>query len=168
MDLTLARGLNYYTGTIFEAVSNTIEIGSIAAGGRYDDLTSIFGLNNISGVGISFGLDRILFLLKEQGLLPQKNDDKIKVMFTNFGNKESLFSYNAIMKLREKGIVCELYPNHSKLKKQISYANKKGIPFIVLVGENELYMRKYTLKNMLNGSQKTIDLQALISSFTKK
>ena len=168
LDLTLARGLNYYTGTIFEAVSNSIDIGSIAAGGRYDDLTSIFGLNNISGVGISFGLDRILFLLKEQGLLPQKNEVKIEVMFTNFGNKESLFSYNAIMKLREKGIICELYPNDSKLKKQISYANKKGIPFIVLVGENELYMRKYTLKNMSNGSQKTIDLQGLISNFTKE
>ena len=166
LDITLARGLNYYTGAIFEvSAPDAVAMGSIGGGGRYDDLTSIFGLKGVSGVGISFGLDRIALVLGELGLFPENNKPKTQVLFTNFGPEESLYCYKAIQSLRSNGIVAELYPDTLKLKKQITYANKRNIPYIVLVGNQEMNSNTFILKNMLDGSQKTLDLEALISQF---
>ena len=167
LDITLARGLNYYTGAIFEvSAPDGITMGSIGGGGRYDDLTSIFGLKGLSGVGISFGLDRIALVLEELGLFPENNTQTTQVLFVNFGAKEGLYCYKAIQSLRSNGIVAELYPDALKLKKQITYANRRDIPYVVLVGDQEMNSNTYTLKTMLDGSQKTLDLKALISQFT--
>jgi histidyl-tRNA synthetase len=167
LDITLARGLNYYTGAIFEvSAPDAVAMGSIGGGGRYDDLTSIFGLKGLSGVGISFGLDRIALVLEELGLFPENNTQTIQVLFVNFGAKEGLYCYKAIQSLRSNGIVAELYPDALKLKKQITYANRRDIPYVVLVGDQEMNSNTYTLKTMLDGSQKTLDLKALISQFT--
>ena len=167
LDITLARGLNYYTGAIFEvSAPDGISMGSIGGGGRYDDLTSIFGLKGLSGVGISFGLDRIALVLEELGLFPENNTQTTQVLFVNFGAKEGLYCYKAIQSLRSNGIVAELYPDALKLKKQITYANRRDIPYVVLVGDQEMNSNTYTLKTMLDGSQKTLDLKALISQFT--
>ncbi|NNC49865.1 MAG: histidine--tRNA ligase [Flaviramulus sp.] len=154
LDVTLARGLNYYTGAIFEvAAPKTVNMGSIGGGGRYDDLTSIFGMNHVSGVGISFGLDRIYLVLEELGLFPETVNKNVKVLFINFGDKESLFSLKAIKQLRAQGINAELYPDSAKMKKQMNYANKRNIPFVVLVGDEELKSNNYTLKDMTSGEQ---------------
>ena len=167
LDITLARGLNYYTGAIFEvSAPDAVAMGSIGGGGRYDDLTSIFGLKGLSGVGISFGLDRIALVLEELGLFPENNTQTTQVLFVNFGAKEGLYCYKAIQSLRSNGIVAELYPDVLKLKKQITYANRRDIPYVVLVGDQEINSNTYTLKTMLDGSQKTLDLKALISEFT--
>jgi histidyl-tRNA synthetase len=167
LDITLARGLNYYTGAIFEvSAPDAVAMGSIGGGGRYDDLTSIFGLKGLSGVGISFGLDRIALVLEELGLFPENNTQTTQVLFVNFGAKEGLYCYKAIQSLRSNGIVAELYPDALKLKKQITYANRRDIPYVVLVGDQEMKSNTYTLKTMLDGSQKTLDLKALISQFT--
>lgn len=167
LDITLARGLNYYTGAIFEvSAPDAVAMGSIGGGGRYDDLTSIFGLKGLSGVGISFGLDRIALVLEELGLFPENNIQTTQVLFVNFGAKEGLYCYKAIQSLRSNGIVAELYPDALKLKKQITYANRRDIPYVVLVGDQEMNSNTYTLKTMLDGSQKTLDLKALISQFT--
>lgn len=167
LDITLARGLNYYTGAIFEvSAPDAVAMGSIGGGGRYDDLTSIFGLKGLSGVGISFGLDRIALVLEELGLFPENNTQTTQVLFVNFGAKEGLYCYKAIQSLRSNGIVAELYPDVLKLKKQITYANRRDIPYVVLVGDQEMNSNTYTLKTMLDGSQKTLDLKALISEFT--
>ena len=165
LDVTLARGLNYYTGAIFEvSAPEEISMGSIGGGGRYDDLTSIFGLNNVSGVGISFGLDRIALVLEELNLYPEtSNQFFTQVLFTNFGPSESLYSYKAIQFLRANGIIAELYPDFSKLKKQIAYANKRSIPNVVLVGDDEITANTFTLKNMSTGTQETVDLQTLLN-----
>lgn len=164
LDVTLARGLNYYTGAIFEvAAPKNVAMGSIGGGGRYDDLTSIFGMNHVSGVGISFGLDRIYLVLEELGLFPETVNKNVKVLFINFGDKEALFSLKAIKQLRSQGINAELYPDNAKMKKQMNYANKRNIPFVVLVGDEELKSNTYELKDMLSGSQKTFDLESLIN-----
>ena len=169
LDITLARGLNYYTGAIFEvSAPDTVVLGSIGGGGRYDDLTSIFGLKDLSGVGISFGLDRIALVLEELKLFPENNSQTTQVLFANFGSKESLYSYKAIQSLRSDGIVAELYPDALKLKKQITYANKRDIPYVVLVGNQEMTSSTYTLKNMLDGSQKTLDFKSLVSQLNKE
>jgi len=169
LDITLARGLNYYTGAIFEvSAPDTVVSGSIGGGGRYDDLTSIFGLKDVSGVGISFGLDRIALVLEELKLFPENNSQITQVLFANFGSKEGLYSYKAIQSLRSNGIVAELYPDVIKLKKQISYANKREIPYVVLVGDEEMTSNTYTLKNMLDGSQKTLDFKSLVSQLNKE
>ena len=169
LDITLARGLNYYTGAIFEvSAPDTVVLGSIGGGGRYDDLTSIFGLKDLSGVGISFGLDRIALVLEELKLFPENNSQTTQVLFANFGSKESLYSYRAIQSLRSNGIVAELYPDALKLKKQITYANKRDIPYMVLVGSQEMTSNTYTLKNMLDGSQKTLDFKSLVSQLNKE
>jgi histidyl-tRNA synthetase len=167
LDVTLARGLNYYTGAIFEvSAPEGVAMGSIGGGGRYDDLTSIFGLKGVSGVGISFGLDRIALVLEELNLFPENSTQSTtQVLFANFGSNESLYSYKAIQSLRSRGIVAELYPDPSKLKKQITYANKRGIPYVVLVGDEEMAANTFTLKNMTTGTQETVDLKTLISSF---
>ncbi len=162
LDVTLARGLNYYTGAIFEvAAPATVQMGSIGGGGRYDDLTGIFGLNGVSGVGISFGLDRIYLVLEELGLFPETVSQNTKIMFINFGETEALYALKAIKKLRDSGIATELYPDPSKMKKQMNYANKREIPFIALAGPEEMEAAQYTLKDMATGEQEKISLQEL-------
>lgn len=163
IDVTLARGLNYYTGAIYEVQTEKVKMGSIGGGGRYDDLTGIFGLKNISGIGISFGLDRIYLVLEELNLFKVVDLPKPRVVFINFGEKEALYSMKAIKKLRENGIKSELYPDAAKLKKQMNYANKREIPFVVLVGEQEVSEGKFTLKNMLTGEQSLCDIDNLLS-----
>lgn len=163
-DVTLARGLNYYTGAIFEvAAPETVKMGSIGGGGRYDDLTGIFGMKDVSGVGISFGLDRIYLVLEELNLFPEAVNRQVEVLFINFGDKEALFSLKAIKALRSKGIHAELYPDAAKMKKQMNHANKRHIPFVVLVGEEEVNSNTYTLKNMGNGEQLKLNLNDLIA-----
>ncbi|CDF78850.1 histidyl-tRNA synthetase [Formosa agariphila KMM 3901] len=164
LDVTLARGLNYYTGAIFEvSAPESVQMGSIGGGGRYDDLTGIFGLKDVSGVGISFGLDRIYLVLEELQLFPETVNKSVKVLFINFGDTEALYSLQAIQKLRASGINAELYPDAAKMKKQMNHANKRTIPFVVLVGESEMASSVYTLKNMISGEQSKVNLDELIS-----
>jgi histidyl-tRNA synthetase len=163
LDVTLARGLNYYTGAIFEvAPPSTVKMGSIGGGGRYDDLTGIFGLKDMSGVGISFGLDRIYLVLEELDLFPDTVTANTKVLFINFGEKEALYGLKAVQKLRDSGIAAELYPDAAKMKKQMNYANRREIPFVVLAGEEEMNNKVYGLKDMVSGDQEKISLEALI------
>ncbi|MEN8124563.1 MAG: histidine--tRNA ligase [Bacteroidota bacterium] len=162
IDITLARGLNYYTGAIYEVQTDKVTMGSIGGGGRYDDLTGIFGLKNISGIGISFGLDRIYLVLEELNLFKKVTLPKPSVVFINFGEKEAIYCLKTIKKLREKGIKSEIYPDNVKLKKQMIYANKREIPFVVLVGEQEIQENKFTLKNMLTGDQTLCNFDDLI------
>lgn len=163
LDVTLARGLNYYTGAIFEvSAPKGVSMGSIGGGGRYDDLTGIFGLKDVSGIGISFGLDRIYLVLEELNLFPKTVLDSTKVLFINFGDKEALYAINAIKELRANHVSAELYPDNAKMKKQMNYANKRNVPFVVLVGEEELKNQTYTLKNMIKGSQESLSLEQLV------
>ncbi|WP_452600290.1 histidine--tRNA ligase [Pontimicrobium sp. MEBiC01747] len=165
LDVTLARGLNYYTGAIFEvSAPEGVKMGSIGGGGRYDDLTGIFGLKDVSGVGISFGLDRIAIVLDKLNLFPETITKSTEVIFINFGDKEALFSLKAVKALREAGVNAELYPDAAKMKKQMNYANKREIPFVVLVGEQEMNANVYTLKNMNLGEQSKVTLEDLISA----
>ena len=166
LDVTLARGLNYYTGAIFEvSAPEGVKMGSIGGGGRYDDLTGIFGLKDMSGVGISFGLDRIYLVLEELNLFPDTITDSTKVLFINFGDKEAMYSLGAVTQLREDGIKAELFPDAAisgkQKKKQMNYANRRNIPFVVLVGEEELNSGVFTLKNMTTGEQNTVALPEL-------
>ncbi|MBD0823964.1 histidine--tRNA ligase [Aestuariibaculum marinum] len=164
LDVTLARGLNYYTGAIFEvAAPESVKMGSIGGGGRYDDLTGIFGLKNVSGVGISFGLDRIYLVLEELNLFPETVTKNVEVLFINFGDKEALFSLKAIKTLRGNGINAELYPDAAKMKKQMNHANKRLIPYVVLVGEEEMKSNTFTLKTMNTGDQQKLTIEELIS-----
>ena len=165
LDVTLARGLNYYTGAIFEvAAPNGVKMGSIGGGGRYDDLTSIFGKPDTSGVGISFGLDRIYLVLEELNLFPETIADSTKVLFINFGEKEAMACLEAVTKLREHGVKAELYPDDAKMKKQMTHANRRNIPYVVLLGGEELNSGMYTLKNMKTGEQQKLKLEELLSS----
>ncbi len=165
IDVTLARGLNYYTGAIFEvAAPEQVNMGSIGGGGRYDDLTGIFGLKNMSGVGISFGLDRIYLVMEELDLFPKTVSANTRVLFVNFGNEEALYAMQAISALREAGISAELYPDDAKMGKQMGYADKRNIPFAVLAGGSEMDAQTYTLKNMKSGEQQTLSLDRLIDS----
>ncbi len=163
LDLTLARGLNYYTGAIFEVKALDAQIGSISGGGRYDDLTGIFGLKNMSGVGISFGADRIYDVLDELKLFPEKTAASTKILFVNFGHQEAEFVFPVIETLRKQGIATSLYPDNAKLQKQFAYADNNNIPFVAIVGENEMKENKITLKNMLTGSQETINISEINS-----
>ena len=162
LDLTLARGLNYYTGAIFEVKALDVEMGSITGGGRYDNLTGIFGLPGLSGVGISFGVDRIYDVLNTLDLYPKDSLTTTQVLFINFGDKETAYCLPIINKVRESGIRAELYPDAAKMKKQMSYANAKQIPFVVLAGENEMNAGKVTLKNMETGDQSLLSTKELI------
>lgn len=163
IDVTLARGLNYYTGTIIEvAPPKGVAMGSIGGGGRYDDLTGIFGLKDMSGVGISFGLDRIYLVLEELDLFPEKVTNTTKVLFLNFGDEEALYAMKAITRLRQQGIQAELYPDSVKMKKQIGYADKRNIPYVVLTGEKEMSSEVYTVKDMAVGEQSTIGFEELL------
>lgn len=164
LDLTLARGLNYYTGAIFEvAPPASVQMGSIGGGGRYDDLTGIFGLKNVSGVGISFGLDRIYLVLEELGLFPETVLESTRVLFVNFGEVDALYAMQAIQKLRANNIAAELYPDAAKMNKQMTYADKRQIQFVVIAGETERLSGSYTLKNMKNGNQQSVNYKELES-----
>ncbi|RMA64599.1 histidyl-tRNA synthetase [Ulvibacter antarcticus] len=164
IDVTLARGLNYYTGAIFEvAAPSEVKMGSIGGGGRYDDLTGIFGMKDISGVGISFGLDRIALVLEELDLFPETVSENTKVLFINFGEAESLYAMKAITKLRRANIPSELYPDAAKMGKQMGYADKRNIPFAVLAGDNEMASETYTLKNMKSGEQQEVSFDVLVA-----
>lgn len=163
IDVTLARGLNYYTGAIYEVSAPVgVNMGSIGGGGRYDDLTGIFGLNDMSGVGISFGLDRIYLVLEELNLFTDLELPKPKVLFINFGDTEAAFCMKALVELRKNNIKSELYPDSAKLKKQMNYANKREIPYVVMVGTSEIENNVYTLKNMQSGEQEVCGLKELI------
>ena len=165
LDVTLARGLNYYTGAILEvSAPEGVQMGSIGGGGRYDDLTSIFGKSDTSGVGISFGLDRIYLVLEELNLFPETITKATKVLFINFGEKEGLACLKAIKQLRNQSVKAELYPDPAKMKKQMAYANKRNIPYVVLVGEQELENGLFALKNMESGSQDKFNLEALVKA----
>ena len=164
LDLTLARGLNYYTGAIFEVKALDVQIGSITGGGRYDNLTGVFGMSGVSGVGISFGADRIFDVLNQLELYPKEAVNGTEVLFINFGEKEAAFSMGVLAKVRAAGIRAEIFPDASKMKKQMSYANAKNIPFVAIVGENEMNEGKVMLKNMETGEQNLVSAEELIAA----
>lgn len=164
LDLTLARGLNYYTGAIFEVKALDVPMGSILGGGRYDNLTGIFGMPGISGVGISFGIDRIFDVLNALDCYPKDAVVGTQLLFINFGEKETAYCLPTVAKAREAGIRTEIFPDSSKMKKQMSYANAKQIPFVALAGENEMAEGKLTLKNMLTGEQQLLTPEQLIET----
>lgn len=166
LDITLARGLNYYTGAIFEVQTDKMKLGSIGGGGRYDDLTGIFGLKGMSGIGISFGLDRIYMVLEELGLFDEGVVKKPRALFVNFGEKEALYALKAIQGLRRQGIRAELYPSSAKMKKQMNYADKREIPFVVLTGEEEMKSGKFGVKNMQTGEQQDCNQDELVRLFS--
>lgn len=168
LDLTLARGLNYYTGAIFEVKAKDVAIGSITGGGRYDNLTGIFGMPGLSGVGISFGADRIYDVLNTLDLYPQNAIQATQVLFINFGEAEADYCLPIAGQIRAAGISVELYPDCAKMKKQMAYANAKAIPFVVLAGESEINQGKVTLKNMLTGDQQLVSAEELIAIITSK
>lgn len=163
-DLTLARGLNYYTGAIFEVKALDVAMGSITGGGRYDNLTGIFGMPGLSGVGISFGADRIYDVLNTLDLYPKESAVGTQVLFINFGEKETDYCLPVVAKARKAGIRTEMYPDSSKMKKQLGYANTKQIPFVVLAGENEMEQGKFTLKNMTTGEQVSVTPEGLLQA----
>lgn len=164
LDLTLARGLNYYTGCIFEVKALDVQIGSITGGGRYDNLTGIFGLPGLSGVGISFGADRIYDVLNQLDLYPKEAINGTQLLFINFGEKETAYCMPLATEARKAGIRTEVYPDSIKMKKQMAYANAKNIPFVALAGDNEIAEGKITLKNMISGEQQTITASELITN----
>ena len=167
LDLTLARGLNYYTGAIFEVKALDVQIGRITGGGRYDNLTGVFGMAGVSGVGISFGADRIFDVLNQLELYPKEVVNGTQLLFINFGEKEAAFSMGILSKARAAGIRAEIFPDAAKMKKQMSYANVKNIPFVAIVGENEMNEGKAMLKNMENGEQQLVTAEELIGALTK-
>ena len=166
-DVTLARGLNYYTGAIFEVKVDNVNMGSICGGGRYDDLTATFGLSGVSGVGISFGADRIYDVLEELNLFPKNVSLSLSVLFVNLGQKESLVSMQLAKELRSNGIDCEVYPSAVKLQKQLKYANDRGCAWVVIIGEEELQNQQLSLKNMESGEQLKFAITNFISEFSK-
>ena len=163
LDLSLARGLNYYTGAIFEVKANDYAIGSISGGGRYDDLTGIFGMSGMSGVGISFGADRIYDVMLGLSLFPEEIGCSTKVLFTNLGEEEQAAAMTLISELRNAGIAAEIYPDSGKMKKQMEYANRRGIPYVVIIGSDELQRGVATVKNMLSGEQREVAFGDLAS-----
>ncbi|HJC93096.1 MAG TPA: histidine--tRNA ligase [Candidatus Phocaeicola excrementigallinarum] len=164
LDLTLARGLNYYTGAIFEVKALDVQIGSISGGGRYDNLTGVFGMDGMSGVGISFGADRIYDVLNQLDLYPKESADATRLLFVNFGEAEAAYVLPILAKVREAGIRAEIYPDSAKMKKQMSYANNKAVPFVAIVGQTEMNEGKVTLKNMTTGEQALVTVDELVSA----
>ena len=164
LDLTLARGLNYYTGAIFEGKALDVQIGSISGGGRYDNLTGVFGMSGMSGVGISFGADRIYDVLNQLDLYPKEAVNATQLLFVNFGEKEAAYCLPVLSAARDAGIRAEIYPDCAKMKKQMSYANDKNIPFVAIVGENEMNEGKLTLKNMTTGEQSLVTPEELLAA----
>ena len=166
LDLTLARGLNYYTGCIFEVKALDVQIGSITGGGRYDNLTGIFGMPGISGVGISFGADRIYDVLNQLELYPESVSTTTKVLFVNFGQTEAAYCLPVLSQLRKADVACEIYPDAAKMKKQMQYANAKQVPYVVIVGETEMQEGKFTLKDMLSGEQSLLTADELLEKLS--
>ena len=163
LDLTLARGLNYYTGAIFEVKAKDVSMGSISGGGRYDNLTGIFGLQGVSGVGISFGADRIYDVLTELNLFPEKNGDITEVIFLNFGPKEERYCLPYLQQLRRNGINAEIYPDSAKIQKQMKYADQRGIPVVIMAGEDEMNNKTFTVKFMKEGRQENVSAEELLN-----
>ena len=163
LDLTLARGLNYYTGAIFEVKAKDVSMGSISGGGRYDNLTGIFGLQGVSGVGISFGADRIYDVLTELNLFPEKNGDITEVIFLNFGSKEERYCLPYLQQLRRNGINAEIYPDSAKIQKQMKYADQRGIPVVIMAGEDEMNNKTFTVKWMKEGRQENVSAEELLN-----
>ena len=170
IDITLARGLNYYTGAIFEVKALDVSIGSISGGGRYDNLTGIFGLKNVSGVGISYGAERIYDVLNELQLFPKSLENPVRAMLVNFGEKEELYALSALQQLRANGITAELYPDKAKIGKQMTFANNRGIPFVIMAGEDEMNAGVFTVKNMESGEQERLTVEQMVErlSLSKK
>ncbi|MEO9893406.1 histidine--tRNA ligase [Aurantibacter sp.] len=167
IDVTLARGLNYYTGAIFEvSPPEGVKMGSIGGGGRYDDLTGIFGLKDVSGVGISFGLDRIYMVLEELGVFPDAVDQSLEVLCLNFGDNEAISALKLVSSLRKSGIKADLYPSNVKIQKQMKYANNRKVPFVILIGEQELNENSFVVKNMVEGSQEKYSLNTIDNFIT--
>jgi histidyl-tRNA synthetase len=168
IDLTLARGLNYYTGIIFEAKApEEVQMGSIGGGGRYDDLTGLFGVPNIPGVGISFGVDRIYDVLEEMKLFPDDVQVSTKALFFNMGEKEAEFAFGIMQQLRSNGIACELYHEATKINKQFTYAEKKNIPFVIIIGSKEMEEKNCAIKNLATGKQEVVVLEKLAGYFNE-
>ncbi|MBU8891834.1 MAG: histidine--tRNA ligase [Bacteroidales bacterium] len=167
LDLTLARGLNYYTGAIIEVKSKDVEIGSLCGGGRYDDLTGVFGLKDVSGVGVSFGADRIYDVMEQLEVFPKEIVASTKVLFVNFGEKEEKYCLPLLQKMRDNGVNSEIFPESAKMKKQMTYANNKNIPYVVLVGESEMEKGILTVKNMTSGEQSEMKFEELLLKLTK-
>lgn len=161
-DITLARGLDYYTGAIFEVKADEVAMGSIGGGGRYDNLTEVFGVKDIPGIGISFGLDRIYLVMEELGIFPEDSVSNVKYLFANYGEVESIEALKLISELRQRNIAAELYPEASKLKKQFTYAEKKGIENLVFMGLEEINNQSVTVKNLLSGEQKTMKIESFL------
>lgn len=167
LDITLARGLNYYTGAIFEVKAKNVQMGSICGGGRYDDLTGIFGLKGVSGVGISFGADRIFDVMNELQVFPTNTNATTQVLFVNFGKNEEVYCMKLLREIRGAGINAEIYPEQGKIKKQFKYADDKGIPFVATIGSNEMEKGVITVKNMQSGEQSEVDTAGLIQMVSK-
>lgn len=167
VDISLARGLNYYTGVIVEVVCNAVKMGSIGGGGRYDDLTGLFGLKNMSGVGVSFGIDRIYDVLEELSLYPENLETGTQVLLVNFGDEDELYSLGVLQELRSAGISAEIYPDSIKFDKQMKYANKRNIPYVIIIGEEERTAGKLSLKNFITGDQQKLSLQEAIEVLKK-
>jgi histidyl-tRNA synthetase len=168
LDITLARGLNYYTGAIFEVKAKNVQMGSICGGGRYDDLTGIFGLKGVSGVGISFGADRIFDVMNELQVFPNNTNATTQVLFVNFGKNEEVYCMKLLREIRGAGINAEIYPEQGKIKKQFKYADDKGIPFVATIGSNEMEKGVIALKNMQSGEQSEVDTAGLIQMVGKR
>ena len=162
LDFTLARGLSYYTGAIFETVVNNVSIGSVSGGGRYDDLTGVFGLPGVSGVGFSFGIDRLYDVMEELGLFPDATTHAVKALFVFFNENNMVYGLSMLPKLRKENIRCEIYPEQAKLKKQLSYANKNNIPYVIIIGDEEQRTGQLTLKNMSSGDEVKAPINQLI------
>lgn len=162
LDLTLARGLSYYTGAIFEVKPTSVQMGSISGGGRYDDLTGVFGLSGLSGVGFSFGVDRVYDVLEELNLFPDESSISTQVLLINFGGKSLKNGLRMLQQLRRQGVRAEIFPDEAKMKKQMTYANKKSIPYVIMQGEEELSRNEVSLKNMLSGQQQTLSQEEAI------
>jgi histidyl-tRNA synthetase len=162
-DVTLARGLNYYTGAIFEVKANGVKMGSICGGGRYDDLTGVFGMKGMSGVGISFGADRIYDVITELDLFPDEVDNRLDLLFVNFGTKEELHCLKLVKRMRIEGVSSELYPASVKMKKQMKYANDRGVKYIALIGENEIEKNMLLIKDMETGNQLELSFDAAVA-----
>ena len=165
-DITLARGLSYYTGTIFEVKVNNVSIGSVCGGGRYDNLTGVFGLPNVSGVGISFGIDRLFDVMEELELFPAETEVSSKILIAHFDMESLNYGLGVLNEIRKAGIASEIYPDQSKIKKQLDYANKKKIPFVVMIGSDEMSTGQLAVKNMSSGEQEKLDLSNILRKFT--
>lgn len=167
VDISLARGLNYYTGVIVEVTTSAVKMGSIGGGGRYDDLTGLFGLKNMSGVGVSFGIDRIYDVLEELELFPAELATGTQVILLNFGGENEAYAITALQKLRNAGIAAEIYPDVAKFDKQMKYANKRNIPYVIIPGEEEMASGKFSLKNFITGEQQILTLEEVINTLSK-